>query len=232
MTTPIYINNRNRLTSLQAMLVYLAHVPDAIPIVVDNESTYPPLLDFYCDSRVEMIPAPNLGPRAPWDSGAIPTGDIHRKRHGSEYYVVTDSDLDLSCCPFDLLEVLAEGLNRYRDYPKCGLSMETADLPDCYPFRERVQAHEAQFWTQPLDDCYFAADVETTFALYRCDNGWGGYRATRTNRPYVARHVPWYIDPRNLTAEEDYYLKHATAPGPCWTPGLKVLVEEIKAGLT
>jgi hypothetical protein len=54
------------------MVEYLQRVPNALPIVVDNDSTYPPLLEWYktCDCEVILLGV-NSGPRAPWESGCI-----------------------------------------------------------------------------------------------------------------------------------------------------------------
>ena len=34
-------------------------------------------------------------------------------------------------------------------------------------------------------------------------------RSLRTGPPFVARHLPWYIDPLNLSDEDRYYREHA-----------------------
>ena len=40
--------------------------------------------------------------------------------------------------------------------------------------------------------------------------------ALRTGLPYVARHVPWYQDPANLTEDDIYYRDHADATISNW----------------
>lgn len=35
--------------------------------------------------------------------------------------------------------------------------------------------------------------------------------AIRTDMPYSARHMPWYLDKNNLSDEEFYYIKHCNA---------------------
>src|SRR5512139_1795296 len=99
MMVPIYINNRNRLTTTRRMVEYLRDVPGALPIVVDNASTYGPLLEWYQNCECEVIRmGGNIGPHAPWF-----VRDLVR---GAPYYVVTDADLDLADVPIDVLEVL------------------------------------------------------------------------------------------------------------------------------
>jgi hypothetical protein len=43
----VIINNRDMLSWPKAMLEYLENVPNIIPVIIDNASTYPPLLEWY-----------------------------------------------------------------------------------------------------------------------------------------------------------------------------------------
>ncbi len=224
-SVPVYIVNRDRLKTTRMMVEQLQRVPGARPIIVDNASTYPPLLDWYETSPVEILrTGKNLGPRAPWLIG-------HPLMKECEY-VVTDSDLDLSAVPIDALDVLRAGLEQYPDRVKAGLSLETCDLPQYFESTAIVQAWEAKFWTQRLDDGWWAADVDTTFALYRAGERWPGLRpALRADRPYTARHVPWY---RADDDEERYYEWHADKRWATWVgwhepnPAREAVIEILK----
>ena len=207
--TTVWINNFNRLTTTRALVESLGRIPRARAVILDNASTYPPLLDWYDEAPCEVIRLDsNLGHLAPWLSGAV-------AGTSGDFYAVTDPDLDLSACPADLLEVLRLGLERYPDRIKAGLGLVIGDLPACYPWRDDVIRHESVFWSQPLDDRFFAASVDTTFALYRAGHdylgeGWRYDPSLRTKEPYVARHLPWYLDPFHLDGEERYYFEHAS----------------------
>ena len=62
-------------------------------------------------------------------------------------------------------------------------------------------------------------DIDTTFAVYRKDGPQGHYGpAIRANRPYTARHLPWYWDPANLDKEQKQYLEKCSSGGRTWTP--------------
>ena len=79
-------------------------------IIVDNNSTYEPLLEWYATNPCEVIRLnENMNQSAPWLIG-IP---FDRKY---EYYVVTDPDLDLSNVPKDCLNVLKEKLEKYKGW--------------------------------------------------------------------------------------------------------------------
>jgi hypothetical protein len=205
---PIYINNRNRLSTTWAMIEYLQDVPGALPIIVDNASTYEPLLDWYARCGVEIVYCRNRGPRAPWLVR-------HVLMTQCAYYVVTDSDLDLTAVPIDVLDVLREGLERYPDRIKAGLSLETYDLPQHFASTSIVQAWERKYWIDRLDARWWNADVDTTFALYRVGAEFPGIRpALRADRPYTARHVPWY---RGESEEDRYYEQHANPQWSTWS---------------
>ncbi len=219
----VFIINRDRLTTTRRMAEYLLYkVDDAEPVIFDNASTYPPLLGWYSGEwyhghqcPVPVIRSPlNGGPQGAWND------PLFKKEIplDGKFYAVTDSDLDLTGCPSDLLEVLSAGLHQYPELCKCGLSLRTDDIPDGFPDAERVRYHEFQFQTEELDDLFYKADIETTFAVYRswpCLYG----PAARAKPPYQAKHVPWYITPETITDEERYYIQHIPVEfqGPVWS---------------
>ncbi len=219
---PVWINNRDRLSTTRALVEYLRQVPGCRPIIVDNASTYPPLLGWYgrCGVEVQRL-AFNGGSQAPWRFA-----DLAR---GAAYYAVTDSDLDLDGVPRDLLAVLRDGLNRFPEANKAGLSLEVHDLPDT-PLADQARAWEAHFWEKRLDGRWFLADVDTTFALYRAGDGWGGNAgpAIRSDRPYTGRHVPWYLTPETMTEEERYYLEHCDRGQASWAGRIEKSLGERK----
>jgi len=177
------------------------------PVFIDNNSTYPPLLEYYqsCPFRVLRLVS-NYGHTVLWQYPVLKTLDIN------ERFIYTDPDLDLTDVPDDFLEVMNEGLNRYPNYSKCGLSLEINDLPDTEEGNFIRNVPEAPYWNRPLDDMYFHADTDTTFALYQYPIGQYGYSAIRTNRPYTCKHIPWYYtDFDSLTDDERYYYETANA---------------------
>lgn len=209
---PIYLLSYNRLDSLNGMVEFLKCVPNAHVVICDNASSYPPLIDWLAACDVEVRYLSNLGHRGLWQHHVIPLGSDHRKRFGSDWYVVSDPDLDLGGCPLDLLEVLTDGLSKYPQMVKVGLGLETNDLPDHYPHKDAVQKWESQFWARRHDDRFFRGGIDTTFAVYHCDrpyvqDAWIA-PALRADRPYVARHVPWYVDFAQLNEEETFFLEH------------------------
>ena len=168
------------------------------PVFVDNNSDYPPLLEYYMTTKYEVIRMDkNYGYKVVWEQNLLEKLGI------TGNYIVTDPDLDLSSIPDDFLGVLEEGLRRYPQFDKCGFSLEINDLPSTnfYPV-----GWEKQFWQRPLDNMYFNAAVDTTFALYKVP--YHSFNALRTNRPYTAKHLPWYyFNFEDMPEDEQYYFK-------------------------
>ena len=201
--TPIYINNRNWLTPVQRMVAKLRQIREAHVVIIDNNSTYQPLLDWYVSCGVHVVKlGRNGGPQAPWT--------LEHLCMGEEFYVVTDPDLDIDNVPLDMLDYLKSGLREFPERIKAGLSLEASDLPDTELGRQ-VKAWEEKFWQHPMCGFrFFDADVDTTFAMYRADFNALAARnprrpALRAVRPYTARHLPWYIHPKTMTEEEMFY---------------------------
>jgi hypothetical protein len=198
------IINYNRLKLPSGMADWL-FTHGVEPIIIDNHSDYPILIEYYaslCPYRVIHMDK-NYGHRVIWEQGIL------NKLGITGEYIVTDPDLDLSGVPDDFLKVMQEGLTKYPQFDKCALSLEINDLPNS-PEGNYIRGHEAKYWKNALDDKYFHADTDTTFALYRAGVTWYSHSAIRTNRPYTCKHVPWYyIDFNSLSEEDKYYFRSA-----------------------
>ena len=214
--TPCFVNNFNRLDiGFRDLLTWLKRAGMTDITVIDNGSTYCPLLDFYELSEmfnVKLIRAPNLGHEAIWKLG------LHNTPNG-ERFVYTDADcVPDPDCPLDLVRKMHEVADRYAP-AKVGPAIRIDDIPSHFAQRDHMRFCESDYWARryPEGDCWNAA-LDTTFALY--DSGWGrwpqaetgGVQHVRLDFPYVVRHIPWYLPSDNLPAEEKFYRAHV-APG-------------------
>ena len=130
---PIIINNFNRLTSLQQLLDALTIRGYTNIYILDNASTYPPLLDYYdtCPFPVLRL-SENLGFKALWKSPL-------RKRFCRDYYIYTDSDVvPVKECPNDFIDYFLRELKRHPLARKIGFSLRIDNLPDCYAHKDKV----------------------------------------------------------------------------------------------
>ena len=213
-----YINNRDWLTPLIALLEQLDRL-GLDPVIVDVQSTYPPLLDWYSSSNRRVVKyKDNVGPIA---------GFITGLNDSDPYFVLTDVDLDISGVPDDTLQVLRSAMDHLTDIHKVGLSLEIDDLPQT-PIAGVARETEAKFWieevTVPGPHRFWKGAIDTTFCLCR-HHSWI-YDAVRADRPYTARHLPWYHDIDKLDAEQTYYYRHVASPGVFYSGRMKQLLEE------
>ena len=195
----------NRLTIPKKLAENLADT-GCEPILLDNSSTYPPLLEWYksCPFKVHTFNQ-RYGERVCWDSGLF-------NQYNDEYYIVTDHDLDISNVPPDYTEMLIKGLEN-KDITKCGLSLDIDDLPDT-PYGKDVIGYELKYWGDKDFLGNYIAGVDTTFAMYdrkRQTSGWDHgdkfYYGSRLPKPYTAKHMPWYLTEESFASneEEKYY---------------------------
>jgi hypothetical protein len=204
MKIPAFIINYNRLTLPKNMAEFLSKNENVDVYIIDNNSTYQPLLDWYATCPYKIIHMDkNYGHTVFWNKKLY---DIYVKEG---YYILSDPDLDLSEIPEDWLDVLLNGLAKYQ-YNKIGFSLKTSDLPESV-FRNQIIDWESQFCTPKakyLDDLYTEAHIDTTFALHRTDEH-ALYSSVRVNHPYTAKHVPWYYtDFQVLPEDEKFYFKN------------------------
>lgn len=214
---PVVINCYNRLTTLKRLISSLERRGITNIILLDNASTYPPLLEWYTKSPYEVIHlGANLGFKAIWLNADV------RRRFTRGWYVYTDCDVELDpSCPDDVMAHLLHIMTRLRPSAlKVGLGVRLDDLPACYALRDRAIAAEQPYWTSPeADGTIYRAPVDTTFALYRPYAGLNRSRAAevyRTAPPYLIRHLPWYADSANPTDEDLHYTRSAVRP-TAWT---------------
>lgn len=205
---PIFINARDRHTTMKKLIDWLLNAGYRNVIILDNASTYIPLLKYY--SKLERNPAVkvirlggNLGFKALWKSGVL------EKLQITTPYVYTDPDvLPAANCPKDIVRILYEYLNSNHEIRKVGLGIVWEDIT--FYDKDKWQEYERKFQVDGrIDDNIAFAQVDTTFALYPNIRGYSLRSALQTLGDMRCRHLPWYFDYKNLPKDEKYYMKHA-----------------------
>lgn len=201
---PTFIIVRDRIEPLRQLLDWLDRAGQREIWLIDNDSTYPPLVEFLAATQHRVLRfGRNWGHRAPWLTGTI------QRNARDRYFVVTDPDVvPDSQCPLDALDHFRAILDRRPELHKVGFGLRIDDLPDSYALASDVVAWERVFWEQQIEPGLFAAPIDTTFALYRPSRR-HSETAARTGAPYLARHLPWYVDSSRLSDEDHYYREHA-----------------------
>jgi hypothetical protein len=208
---PVFVTVRDRLTPLRQLVQWLERAGQRELYLIDNASTYPPLVEYLDVSPHRVIRADeNLGHRAPWLTGSV------QRLAAGRFFVVSDPDVvPDEGCPLDALERFRELLERHPSIDKVGFGLRIDDLDDAYPLSAAVRQWESRFWRDEVEPGVYRADIDTTFALYRpLDRRHDEGAALRTGPPYVARHLPWYV---SEPGEEDlYYRQHADPTTSNW----------------
>lgn len=219
---PVFVINRDNLErGFRRQVEWLRRIGIQQINVVDNGSTYAPLLKYYEDnSWLNVIRKDaNLGPWVFWETKMYETVNTP--------YIVSDADVapDKNC-PDDLIAQLLLLQEKHVDKVlKVGPGLRIDNLPDTYIHKETVIAHETQFSLEAhkykLDGApeMFEALIDTTFALYRA--GEANYTTDwckhfRLAAPYVFEHVPWTEDSTIANEEREYYSSHANVGWRHW----------------
>ena len=203
-----FIINRDLITWPKAMVEWMSNVPELEPIIIDNASTYPPLLEWYNTNPCRVIKLEtNYGHRVLWSSGLI----FKEITNEDEYFLLTDPDLDISTVPYDVIDKLKEYIHKY-SLSKCGLAIRIDDLPDAYPLKNQVLIWETPFWSNKLEEDLYNSPIDTTFALHNAKESKGHkIGGARLGGDYTLRHLPFYMTEESLTEEFAYFCNHADA---------------------
>lgn len=217
--TPIIINNYNRLSTTIKLIESLEKRGYINIHILDNQSTYQPLLEFYKTTpyKVHFLKK-NYGAKALWESGLW-------WKFVTSYYVYTDSDVVLvEACPDDFIEYFHFLLEKYPKVHKVGFSLKIDDLPNHFNNKTEVIKWESKFYIKKIENNVFVAPIDTTFALYRPyskrGSRDGSTKMLRTGYPYQLKHLPWYLNNADLSEEELYYI-NTTSQSTHWTQKLK-----------
>jgi GT2 family glycosyltransferase len=199
---PVFIICRDRVDSLKVLVAWLEQHGLKQIVFIDNDSVYPPLVSYLQQTPYQVLRLyRNVGHTSPWALGAV------RALVPEGFYIVTDPDvIPIEDCPADVLQHFLALHEQYFVYQKVGFGLRIDDLPDHYPLKQSVIDWESQFWTKAIGPEVYEAGVDTTFAMYKpFSYDYVLHPSVRTGKPYVARHVPWYLDPAHISEEERHY---------------------------
>lgn len=203
-TIPVMIICRDRVEPLRELVAWLEAEGMTNLHLLDNDSTYPPLLDYLESTTHSVVRlGRNVGHTSPWLS------ELDHLRRGP--FVVTDCDVLPDVDSHGAVAYFAELLNRYRGVVKVGFGLHIDDLPEHYARRAEVVAWESQFWKRPLVEHVYMATLDTTFAMYRPRTPYTLGPSLRTGGPFMARHEPWYQDSDDISEDLAYFQARASS---------------------
>jgi hypothetical protein len=224
---PIVILNRDRLYPLVEQVNALQSKGYTNIIIIDNQSTYQPLLDWYKTSNVDVFYNDIT------ENSCHAFRDLVQMNHPkfieivSDWYVFNDSDIiPLDTVPDNFIEDLIAFALKYNK-PKVGMSIKIDDIDRNYPLNEWVYSYESTYWTNAIVDEsgveLYPHPIDTTFSVHApgmlptwCDN------TLRVGVPYIVKHAPFYYDPNNLPEDEKYYLAHMNKNSSNWSSKVEI----------
>lgn len=214
-TIPVIIINFNQLYYLRKQVDFYLGRGFRNIIIIDNNSTYPPLLSYYQEMQTQVTVEymrNNLGHLVFFKNEEL------QRKYGQGYYIVTDADIlpnqDLPRNFMNrLIQLLSENFN---EVSKVGFALDISDIPNGFPHKEKVLQWENRFWKNELAEDVYLNIIDTTFALYKPQyprrfSSIDFLGAIRVAGNFTARHGGWYRDPDNLSEEDIYYEKHASS---------------------
>lgn len=214
-STPIFINVRDRVDCLKKLINWLLDAGYTNIHLLDNASTYQPLLEYFKridnDSRVKIhFLKKNLGHKALWDSNILEKLQIDRPYVYSDPDVIPDQN-----CPKDVVKRLFDLLEANPYCIKAGLGLHYEDIT--YAQSSKMKKYESQYYTVPVGDNAYFANLDTTFALYRNIRFYTYFSCIRTTGDMMVRHIPWYYEKeKDVPLDEQYYMKHANTSSSFW----------------
>lgn len=193
----VLLVNRNLLTTTKNTIDFLRKESRVQVHILDQASTYPPLLEWYKTISEEVLYCKNEGPYSCWNPKYK---DLRRNS-----FIIADSDCLYDNVPDDWLDVMLEALEN-SPVSKVGFSLNIKDLPKT-ELGKQAYNHEIKYWQNKVEYGW-DAHVDTTFALYR-EYAPFTYDAIRLDTPYTIQHAPWYLNVENLPEEWKYYIDNA-----------------------
>ncbi|HET6746726.1 MAG TPA: glycosyltransferase family 2 protein [Candidatus Saccharimonadales bacterium] len=225
--TPVFIICRDRVSELKQLTAWLkAHKMHNV-ILVDNDSAYPPLMEFLENTPYQVIrTGKNIGHTVMWHEG------IAKTLFPGQFYIVSDPDVvPDEKCPSDAIAYFYTLHKKYIDYQKVGFGLQIDDLPNHYKLKSYVTEWEEQFWKNELEPNVYEAGIDTTFALYKpYTDYYTLHPSIRTGRPYTAKHLAWYVNSSLIDPEEAFYRMRASQDITSWNTDeiLERYKEELK----
>jgi len=231
---PIFIITCDRLEVLKKSIQsYYDYIKTPFEIViVDFGSTYEPTVKFLKQLESEKVKVYRKEKiNIPSDLNKVNEAvQDYFKGHLESNYIITDPDIALDNVGGDIFDVYSYLLEKLPNVNVVGPMLRIDDIPDYYPEKKRLINGEKgchkRFHSSKIDTIqykdkdvkYVFAPIDTTFGMYRKGKSWRRLmNGIRVLSPYSARHLDWYLDPKNLTQDQKYYIEHASKQIAHWS---------------
>lgn len=220
---PIVVICWNNLSFIKNFVEQIKHYKNPI-ILMDNNSNYPPLFEYYKKIQKEI----------PDKVKVI----LLEENYGHEVYItlkdslpdiffISDPDLQINPkMPHNFAEIFVKLSEKYKSW-KVGSALDISDHKkfiqcDNYTDNQSIYEWESKFWKNPIkDDNYelYDAYTDTTFCLVN-SNYEDSTLNLRIAGDFTVKHLPWYKDYiKNNTPEDEivHWKNHNKSSSILWT---------------
>jgi hypothetical protein len=181
--------------------------------IVDNCSTYVPLINYLNSTDVKVIRKNNNY------GHFVVYGDDIRLIGGSKY-IITDPDLFLNKqLPKNFIDILCFLSDKYKAY-KVGFALDITNniRDDVFFGGYNIKTWESQFWSNKISDPQYElynALIDTTFCLINYD--YDQSNSIRVAGEFTAIHRPWVNNWKNELSEGELEQYQKTSICSSWT---------------
>lgn len=223
---PIVILNRDRLHPLVEQVNVLKSKGYNNITIIDNQSTYPPLLEWYAQSGVDVFHNTLTENSCHAFRDLVLGGHPKFLEIVSNWYVFNDSDIiPLENVPDNFIEDLINYAKKYNK-SKVGMSIKIDDIDLNYPLNAWVHSYESTYWTNGIKDGdveLYPHPIDTTFSVHAPNTipTWSN-DTLRVGVPYIVKHAPFYYNPEELPEDEKYYLSHMNKQSSNWSSKVEI----------
>lgn len=210
---PIIILNYNQLAYLKNLIWWWKWYYPKNPIyIVDSNSDYEPLLEYYENNKVEFQTIYHKKNML-WENLATTV-----KQMEYDYYFIAPADMmPHPNTPPNFLEIMQYCIDEV-GYHHVGFTLNVHDLPHFIENEEEILDNENRFSEVPVTIEHkesswpaYKAPVDATLALYKKSDGWSHpmepEKWDNSLRIFEAFHLPWYQHPDYVNEEMDNYYK-------------------------
>jgi hypothetical protein len=196
---PIVVICWNNLTFVRNFVNQLKKYPNKI-ILVDNNSTYQPLHEYYQTLEIELGDKIEIK-RLNENRGHTVYVDLQNEL--PDVFIISDPDLELHpSLPLDFSMILYDLSEKYKAY-KVGSALDISDSDkfvtcnNYYSSGTTIHEFEMQYWNDVIpDDEYilYRAGIDTTLCLINPKYFTGGLigNGIRVAGDFTVKHLPWY----------------------------------------
>jgi hypothetical protein len=222
---PIFIISFNRLVVLKETIKsYYKYIKTPFEIIIwDTGTSFPDTLEYleslrkngikiYKESHQQYSLKHHLYTKL----NAVIENYFSTSKNKCCYYIATDPDISFhEETPGDVLEFYSFILDKFSNILKVGPMMKTDDIPDHYPLKQRVietylkrQYNKEMELIEFKNNIYKACSATLTpLGMYRRDTIFEKkILSFRCDCPYDAKHLDWYIDYKNMTNDQIFYM--------------------------